>query len=118
MLAHTKKPHIDLIDIRFIGSANNKNRAIDALMDMDFVVSDPDPVTWEEAFPEYEERELPGITLSGARDKEDLTQKEFSGITGIPQCHISEMENGKRPIGVKTAKKFGEALNINYRVFL
>jgi transcriptional regulator with XRE-family HTH domain len=42
----------------------------------------------------------------------------LSGLTGIPQRHISEMENGKRPIGKKNAKKFAEVLKIDYRVFL
>jgi plasmid maintenance system antidote protein VapI len=39
-------------------------------------------------------------------------------MTGIPQRHISEMENGKRPIGKEMAKKLGKALNISYKVFL
>ncbi|MGC8493518.1 MAG: hypothetical protein ACP5SH_17485 [Syntrophobacteraceae bacterium] len=28
------------------------------------------------------------------------------------------MENGKRPVGKKTAKKFAKALNTGYKVFL
>ncbi|WP_305047307.1 helix-turn-helix transcriptional regulator [Geobacter sp. OR-1] len=39
-------------------------------------------------------------------------------LTSIPQRHISEMENGKRPIGKETAKKLAKALNTDYRVFL
>ena len=39
-------------------------------------------------------------------------------MTGIPQGHISEMENGKRPIGKEIAQKLGKALNVDYRVFL
>jgi len=56
--------------------------------------------------------------LVGARGKEGLTQKQLSEKTGIPQRHISEMENGKRAIGKKNARLFAEALNIDYRIFL
>lgn len=75
-------------------------------------------VLWEDAFPEYNADEFPGIALAGARTKEDMTQKALSKLTGIPQGHISEMENGKRAIGLKTAKKLAKALNISYKVFL
>ncbi|OQY59199.1 MAG: hypothetical protein B6245_07935 [Desulfobacteraceae bacterium 4572_88] len=47
-----------------------------------------------------------------------MTQKELSRLTGIPQGHISKMENGKRAIGVKTAKQLAKVLNISYKVFL
>jgi len=54
----------------------------------------------------------------GARQKEGLTQKQAADLTGIPQRHISEMENGKRTIGKERAKILGKALNISYKVFL
>jgi plasmid maintenance system antidote protein VapI len=47
-----------------------------------------------------------------------LTQIALSKLTGIPQRHISEMENGKRPIGKEMAKRLGKALNIGCKVFL
>ncbi len=47
-----------------------------------------------------------------------MTQRELARKTGIPQRHISEMENGRRPIGKEMAKRLGEALNIGYKVFL
>jgi DNA-binding XRE family transcriptional regulator len=59
-----------------------------------------------------------GVAIRGARGKEGLTQKQLADLTGIAQHHISEMENGKRPIGKETAKKLAKALNIDYRVFL
>jgi DNA-binding XRE family transcriptional regulator len=59
-----------------------------------------------------------GVSLRGARGKEGLTQKQLAELIGIAQHHISEMENGKRPIGKETARKLGKALNIDYRVFL
>lgn len=59
-----------------------------------------------------------GVCLRGARVKEDMTQIELAKSTGISQRHISEMENGKRPIGKESAKKFAEVLKVDYRVFL
>ncbi len=72
------------------------------------------PVSWESVFPESS----PGTALAGARYREGLTQRELAKRTGIPQRHISEMENGKRTIGKERAKLFAKALNIGYRVFL
>jgi len=43
--------------------------------------------------------------LAGARGKEGVARRELSKTTGIPQRHISGMENGKRLIG--------KALNIS-----
>lgn len=60
----------------------------------------------------------PSVCLRGARGKEELTQRQLAEMTGIPQRHISEMEQGKRPIGKETAKKLAKALNVDYRVFL
>jgi len=75
-------------------------------------------IDWRELFGEYEDHELQGAALRGARTKEGLTQKQLSELASIPQGHLSEMENGKRPIGVVIAKKLGKALNISYKVFL
>ena len=56
--------------------------------------------------------------LIGARGKENVTQNQLSELTGIPRRHISDMENGRRPIGKQNAIKIGKALNIDYRLFL
>jgi transcriptional regulator with XRE-family HTH domain len=56
--------------------------------------------------------------IRGGRGKEVLTQKQLAELTVIAQHHISEMENGKRPIGKETAKKLAAELNVDYRVFL
>ena len=59
-----------------------------------------------------------GVAIRGARGKEGLTQKQLAELTGIAQHHISEMENGKRPIGKEMAKKLAKVLDMDYRVFL
>lgn len=61
---------------------------------------------------------IPASVLRGARSKAEITQTRLSELTGIPQRHISEMEQGKRPIGKETAKKLALALDVDYRVFL
>jgi transcriptional regulator with XRE-family HTH domain len=77
-----------------------------------------DYIPWREAYPECSEAQLIGKALAGARYREGLTQIKLSKLAGIPQRHISEMENGKRTIGKEMAKRLGKALNIGYKVFL
>ncbi|HAJ27430.1 MAG TPA: XRE family transcriptional regulator [Syntrophus sp. (in: bacteria)] len=50
--------------------------------------------------------------------REGLTQVKLAELTGIPQRHVSEMENGKRPLGKEMAKRLGKAMNISCKVFL
>lgn len=71
-----------------------------------------------EVFPEYIGKEQQ-VALRAYRTRENLTQKQLAGLTGISQHHISEMENGKRGIGKERARKLAEALHVvDYRVFL
>jgi DNA-binding XRE family transcriptional regulator len=70
-----------------------------------------------EVFPEYAGREQQ-VALRSYRSREGLTQKQLAELTGIPQHHISEMENGKRSIGKERAKRFAEALHCDYRQLL
>jgi len=114
----TKAPRIRAgeVQLRFMGPLGRRGEAVAALKALGFV-DISDSVAWRECFP-YSDDQLPGITLAGARGKEGLTQRELAELTGIPQRHISEMENGKRPIGKEVAKKLGKALNISYKAFL
>jgi hypothetical protein len=117
MQAHTKKPPIETVELRFIGPIVNMAQAIENLKPLGFMDT-ADSVPWREAYPECSEEQLIGKALAGARYREGLTQIQLSELTGIPQRHISEMENGKRPIGKEMAKRLGKALNISYKVFL
>lgn len=58
------------------------------------------------------------IALRAYRNREDLTQRELAERVGIPQRHISEMENGKRVIGKEMAKRFADVLGVDYRALL
>ena len=118
MSGHTKKRRTDnVVELRFVGPATNRNEAIMALKALDFE-NVSDSVPWEEVFPEYSLDQYPGAVLRGSRAKEGITQKQLESISGIKQTHISAMENGKRQIGTSTAKKLGKALNISYKAFL
>jgi hypothetical protein len=61
---------------------------------------------------------VPASVLRGYRSKSEMTQAHLSELTGIPQRHISEMEQSKRPIGKENAKKLAKALDTDYRMFL
>ncbi len=114
----TRKRHTEdvAVELRFLGPIGKRNEAVDTLKALGFVDT-TETIPWRDCFP-YTDEQLPGICLTGARHKEGVTQREFSKITGIPQRHISEMENNKRSIGKEMAKKLGKALNISYKVFL
>ena len=73
---------------------------------------------WRKLFKEYKDDEIPGITLRGARTKEAMTQKELSEKAGIPQGHISAMENGKRKIVKRIAQKLCNSIDVSYKDYL
>ena len=68
----------------------------------------------EEVFPDFHI----GHALRGLRSREGLTQKQLAEMIGAKPSHISEMENGKRPIGKEMAKRLARALRTQYKVFL
>ncbi len=117
MRAHTKKRPIETIELKFVGPIVNMAQAIESLKTLGFVDTS-DAVPWRDAYPECSEKEFIGKALAGARHREGLTQTQLANLIGIPQRHISEMENSKRPIGKEMAKRLGKALNISYKVFL
>lgn len=78
----------------------------------------PEGRPWRECFPEYSPETAARTHLRAARIREGLKQVELAKRTGIPQRHISEMENGKRPIGKTLAKRLGQELNLNYQLLL
>jgi antitoxin component HigA of HigAB toxin-antitoxin module len=60
----------------------------------------------------------PGRVLHIQREQMELTLTALSKKTGIPTSNLSAMENGKRPIGLKTAKILAKALGISYKAFV
>ena len=59
-----------------------------------------------------------GSVIRGCRSRDDLSQFELAKKLGIPQSDVSQMENGKRPIGKKMAIRLAKIFKTNYRVFL
>ena len=70
-----------------------------------------------EVFPELTTNRA-SVLIRGYRGREGMTQRQLAEATGIPQRHISEMENGKRIIGKERAKKLAQALHADYRLLL
>ncbi len=80
---------------------------------------DDDTVPWREALGDrIADGGEPATMLRGARVREGITQKQLAEALGIKQSHISEMENGKRPIGKEMARRLGDVLRVGYKVFL
>lgn len=112
-----KKRPTDAVVLNLKGPASCREEALRVLAGLGFSETS-ELIPWRSAFPGYEERLIPGIALKGARGKEGITQALLAEATGIPQRHISEMENGKRTIGRQTAQKLAKALNVSYKIFL
>jgi DNA-binding XRE family transcriptional regulator len=59
-----------------------------------------------------------GALLKGVRAREDMGQLKFAEAIGVTQSNLSKMENGKRAIGKKIAKRIEKAFDVDYRYFL
>lgn len=59
-----------------------------------------------------------GLSLRSERELHGLTQVELAERLGVAQHVISEMENGKRPIGKKMAERLATVFKTDYRLFL
>ena len=116
MQVHTKKhPIDDMVTLRLTVHRHNASlvRRYAEIVES----QEERTYTIAEVFPEYIGKEAQ-VALRAYRTREDLTQKQLSELTGIPQHHISEMENNKRSIGKERAKKLAEALHCDYRQLL
>lgn len=125
MQEHTKKPPTEAVTVTFTGPVAMMQEAIGAMQELGFRTAEQlirnqqveSSIPWRESL-HYKDADLPSVFLSGARFRENMTQEELTKRTGIPRRHISEMENGKRPIGKQNARKLAEALNIDPRRLL
>jgi len=116
MRAHTKKhPTDELITVTLrvrrsrVSELQNFAKSLETEEERSYSIA--------EVFPEYVGREQE-VALRAYRNREGLTQKQLAELTGIPQHHISEMENGKRSIGKERAKRLADALHCDYRRLL
>ncbi|HCC53421.1 MAG TPA: XRE family transcriptional regulator [Desulfobulbaceae bacterium] len=113
MLVHTKKPHTETI--RFTGPAAAIDRLRELARAAGFAESDTIPAV--EINPALATNPG-GVYLKGIRYRDNITQEQLAEMTGIHRRHISEMENGRRPIGKENAKKLARVLECDYRSFL
>lgn len=75
------------------------------------------PEAWEILAKERIERyKKAGLVLRGMRYREGMSQKELAQKSKVSQNEISKIENGKRAVGDKVAKRLAAALNIDYRL--
>jgi antitoxin component HigA of HigAB toxin-antitoxin module len=84
-------------------------------------VSDDDEavdITTTAWWKKMEARSHGGTVLWTYRDNAGLTLDRLSKLSGIAKSHLSDMENGKRAIGLRTAKKLATALDVDHRLFL
>ncbi|MBS0616156.1 MAG: helix-turn-helix transcriptional regulator [Verrucomicrobia bacterium] len=83
------------------------------------ITSWEDAIPWEKVSAKNLVRyKKAGIVLRGARYREGLSQKQLAHRCGISQENLSRMENGKRGIGEKVAKKLAKILHIKTRLLL
>lgn len=80
----------------------------------DCQVEERDSIPYNFVFP----NRTPGTIMRGLRYRDSLTQDALAKFVDIPHRHISEMENGKRPIGKQNARKLAAAFNTDARMFL
>jgi transcriptional regulator with XRE-family HTH domain len=60
----------------------------------------------------------PGEMLKTLRELQELSQKDLSDLTGIPQSNISAIENNQRQVGRERALIFAKALKVHPAVIL
>jgi ribosome-binding protein aMBF1 (putative translation factor) len=71
-------------------------------------------MVWEElAKDRLAKYKASGLALRGVRYREGISQKELAKRSGVSQENISRMENGRRPVGDKVAKKLAKVLHID-----
>ena len=117
MRVRTKKHRTENNDMaRFIGPLD-KIAEIRKFADSIGLADIEESVYYRGAFPEYIGKEIQ-TALRAYRTREGLTQDQLAKLAGIPRRHISDMENGRRPIGKENAKKLAGVLNADYRMLM
>ena len=76
--------------------------------------AEDESLSLEEVFPDLHQ----GSAIRGLRLREGLTQEQLARLVGVKRTNLSEMENGKRPIGKNMAKRLARVLKTDYKVFL
>ena len=82
--------------------------------------TDIESIPWQEVLGTFiqEDGGKTAVAVRAARIRASMSQQQLADAIGAHKSHISEIERGKRPVGKMLARKLGDALNMNYRVFL
>lgn len=136
MSAHTRARHIKgrgHIDVK-VGMPGSKKityhipfsakqKLSSFLKELD--ISKDEIVSWDEATPwevlakdRIEKYKKTGLVLRGARHRKNMSQIELAKKSDVHQNEISKIENGKRTVGKKVAKRLARALNFDYRLLI
>ena len=59
-----------------------------------------------------------GINITRVRKEKGMTQEDLCGATEMDRSHLSEIENGKMNITVKTLAKIAEGLGVTAQELL
>jgi len=122
MSARMRKHHTDLymvVDNDSYSFSNVPNEMIRSFI-QSLIAYEEDSVPWREVYKDAFKKvggEIP-YTIRAYRSGENMTQKKLAKLLKMPQGNISQIENGKRPVGKKLAKKLGKIFNVSYRMFL
>lgn len=114
MLEHTKKHRTETVEFCVTVRKGDLSAAKKAVAPYATTEEDEETIPWREVFPDHG----PGDNIVGGRCKEGLTQRELAKRLGVSPGNLSAMERGKRPIGKEMARRLGEALHVDYRLFL
>lgn len=76
--------------------------------------AEDESLSLEEVFPDLHQ----GSAMRGLRLREGLTQEQLARLLGVKRNNLSDMENGKRPIGKNMAKRLAQVLKTDYKLFL
>ena len=117
MPEHMKKRPTEAINMTFSGPVSMVEQAVETMQALGFEKVDEYSIPWRES-EHFRDLPFPGGNIAGLRHREGMTQIELSEKTGIPRRHISEMENGKRPVGKVIARRLAKVLNVDMRLLL
>lgn len=126
MLAHTKTHRTDQVkvvimidDSKIVSYLYPKNIVkLEKFLEK-YSEENDEPVEWEVLAKErINKHKKSGLVLRGMRYREGFSQKELANRSGIHQNEISKIENGKRGVGEKVAKKLAKALHFNHKLLL
>jgi len=95
----------------------NNIKKLEDFLDKYANLEDDSPIAWEElAKGRIEKYKKAGLVLRGMRYRENMSQIALAKKSGVSQNEISNIENGKRTLGEKIAKKLAGALDFDYRL--